>query len=60
VGVEVGVVNGTLGIAIAAGILQNSAMTIPSAIYSLIMFPSVMLLVWVGIRGHRARLAAGR
>ena len=60
VGVEVGVVNGTLGIAIAAGILQNSAMTIPSAIYSLIMFPSVMLLVWVGIRGYRARVAGGR
>jgi BASS family bile acid:Na+ symporter len=60
VGVEVGVVNGTLGITIAAGILQNSTMTIPSAIYSMIMFPSVMLLVWVGIRGHRARLAAGR
>jgi len=59
VGVEVGVVNGTLGIAIAAGILQNSAMTIPSAIYSLIMFPSVMLLVWVGIRGHRATRAVG-
>lgn len=59
VGVEVGVVNGTLGIAIAAGILQNSAMTIPSAIYSLIMFPSVMLLVWMGIRANRAKLAAG-
>jgi len=58
VGVEVGVVNGTLGIAIAAGILQNSTMTIPSAIYSLIMFPSVMLLVWLGIRGYRAKLAA--
>jgi BASS family bile acid:Na+ symporter len=58
VGVEVGVVNGTLGIAIAAGILQNSAMTIPSAIYSLIMFPAVILLVWLGVRGHKARLRA--
>jgi len=52
VGVEVGVVNGTLGIAIAAGIMGNSVMTIPSAIYSIIMFPSVLLLVWLG---HRAR-----
>lgn len=60
VGVEVGVVNGTLGIAIAAGILQNSIMTIPSAIYSLIMFPSVLLLVWVGIRHHRSTSARGR
>lgn len=54
VGVEVGVVNGTLGIAIAAGILQNSAMTIPSAIYSLIMFPAVMVLVWTGLKAHKA------
>jgi len=50
VGVEVGVVNGTLGIAIAAGILGNSVMTIPSAIYSIIMFPSVLLLIWLGYR----------
>lgn len=48
VGVEVGIVNGTLGIAIAAGILGNSVMTIPSAIYSIIMFPAVMLMVYVG------------
>jgi BASS family bile acid:Na+ symporter len=48
VGIEVGVVNGTLGIAIAAGILQNSVMTIPSAIYSIIMFPAVMLMIYMG------------
>jgi len=52
VGVEVGVVNGTLGIAIAAGIMGSSVMPIPSAIYSIIMFPSVLLLVWMG---HRVR-----
>ena len=50
VGIEVGVVNGTLGIAIAAGILGSSVMTIPSAIYSIIMFPSVMLLIWLGVK----------
>lgn len=48
VGVEVGIVNGTLGIAIAAGILENSVMTIPAAIYSIIMFPGAMLLVYIG------------
>lgn len=48
VGIEVGVVNGTLGIAIAAGIIQNSVMTIPSAIYSLIMFPAVILMIYIG------------
>ena len=51
VGIEVGVVNGTLGIAIAAGILGSSVMTIPSAIYSIIMFPSVILLIWLGVKG---------
>lgn len=50
VGVEVGVVNGTLGIAIAAGILQNSVMTIPSAIYSILMFPTVMLMIYIGTK----------
>ncbi len=50
VGVEVGVVNGTLGIAIAAGILGSSAMSIPSAIYSILMFPSVLLLIWLGVK----------
>ena len=48
VGIEVGIVNGTLGIAIAAGILENSVMTIPAAIYSIIMFPAAMLLVYLG------------
>jgi hypothetical protein len=48
VGIEVGIVNGTLGIAIAAGILENSVMTIPAAIYSIIMFPGAMLLVYLG------------
>jgi len=53
VGIEVGVVNGTLGIAIAAGILGNSVMSIPSAIYSIIMFPSVMLLIWLGVKNKK-------
>ena len=50
VGIEVGVVNGTLGIAIASGIMGNSVMSLPSAIYSILMFPSVMVLVIYGIR----------
>ncbi|MDV6237581.1 bile acid:sodium symporter family protein [Leptospira ellisii] len=36
--IEVGIQNGTLGIAIASTILHNPAMAVPSAIYSLIMF----------------------
>jgi BASS family bile acid:Na+ symporter len=36
--VEVGIQNGTLAIAIATTLLNNSSMAIPAAIYSLIMF----------------------
>jgi BASS family bile acid:Na+ symporter len=35
---EIGIHNGTLAIAIAVNVLGNSTMTIPAAIYSLIMF----------------------
>lgn len=52
-GIEIGVVNGTLGIAIAAGILENSVMTIPSAIYSIIMFPTVILMIWIGNKKNK-------
>ncbi|RHX83673.1 bile acid:sodium symporter family protein [Leptospira stimsonii] len=46
--IEVGIQNGTLGIAIATSILNNAAMAIPSAIYSLIMFATGALFsVWM-------------
>ncbi len=38
IGMEIGIHNGTLAIAIAVNVLGNSAMSIPAAIYSLIMF----------------------
>jgi BASS family bile acid:Na+ symporter len=40
IGMEIGIHNGTLAIAIASGptLLNNSAMAVPPAIYSLIMF----------------------
>jgi bile acid:Na+ symporter, BASS family len=38
IGMEIGIHNGTLAITIAATLLNNSTMTIPPAIYSLIMF----------------------
>src|SRR5690606_38118264 len=56
IGTEIGVVNGTLGIAIAAGILYNSVMTIPSAIYSIIMFPTVILMVWIGNQQRKKKI----
>ena len=51
IAIESGIQNGTLGIAIAATLLQNPAMSIPSAIYSILMFgTSVGVIVW----GNRA------
>ncbi len=38
IGMEIGIHNGTLAIFIASNVLRNSAMAIPPAIYSLIMF----------------------
>ena len=35
---EVGIYNGTLAIAITAGILKDAEMAIPAAIYSLFMY----------------------
>lgn len=45
--IEGGIQNGTLGIAIAIGILGNNQMAIPSAIYSLIMFVTGFLAIFV-------------
>jgi BASS family bile acid:Na+ symporter len=56
IGVEVSIVNGTLGIAIAAGILQNSVMSIPSAIYSIIMFPAVLVMIYIGTRRGKKKI----
>jgi BASS family bile acid:Na+ symporter len=38
IGMEIGIHNGTLAIAIATTVLGSSAIAIPAAIYSLIMF----------------------
>jgi BASS family bile acid:Na+ symporter len=49
ISIESGIQNGTLGIMIAATLLQNSAMVIPVVIYSLIMFiSSILIVVLVG------------
>ncbi len=48
ISIESGIQNGTLGITIAATLIGNSAMTIPSVIYSLIMFGTVLLLIYWG------------
>jgi BASS family bile acid:Na+ symporter len=48
VAIESGIQNGTLGITIAATLLMNSVMTIPSAIYSLLMFATAAAVIFVG------------
>jgi BASS family bile acid:Na+ symporter len=45
IAIESGIQNGTLGIMIAATLLNNSEMTIPVAIYSLIMFMTATLII---------------
>ncbi|WLD58123.1 bile acid:sodium symporter family protein [Salinispirillum sp. LH 10-3-1] len=53
--VEVGIQNGTLGIAVATAptLLNNSTMSIPAAIYSLIMFGTGALIILWGNLHHR-------
>ncbi len=46
ISIESGIQNGTLGIAIAASILKNNQMAISPAIYSLIMFFTVGVLIY--------------
>ena len=48
IAIESGIQNGTLGITIAATLLMNSVMTIPSAIYSLLMFGTAALVILWG------------
>lgn len=45
ISIESGMQNGTLGIAIAATLLKNPAMTVPPAIYSLIMFMTAAVII---------------
>lgn len=48
VSIESGIQNGTLGIAIATTLLHNATMSIPSAIYSVIMFITAGLIIYIG------------
>jgi len=59
IGMEIGIHNGTLAIAIAFNVLGNRAMTIPPAIYSLVMFVTAGLFAYWVSRRHRAEVAAG-
>lgn len=48
ISIETGIQNGTMAIGVATLALQNSAMAIPAAIYSLIMFATGFGLIMIG------------
>lgn len=56
IGMEIGIHNGTLAIALALSpsLLNNSTMAVPAAIYSLIMFFTAAAFGWWVSRGHEA------
>ena len=56
IGMEIGIHNGTLAIALALspGLLNNATMAVPAAIYSLIMFFTAAAFGWWVSRGHSA------
>lgn len=53
IAIESGIQNGTLGIMIAATLLKNSEMTIPIAIYSLLMFLTAAVVIFLSNRKHQ-------
>ena len=50
ISIESGIQNGTLGITVAATLLVNSQMAIPSAVYGILMFGTAAILIWMGNR----------
>jgi len=55
IAIESGIQNGTLGIMIAVTLLRNSEMAIPIAIYSLLMFVTAAIIIFVGNMGKKVR-----
>lgn len=55
IGMEIGIHNGTLAIAVALSplLLDNPTMAIPAAVYSILMFITAAIFGWMVSRGHR-------
>jgi len=51
---EIGIHNGTLAIYIALNVLGNAAMSIPAAVYSLMMFFTAAGFAWWAARRAQA------
>jgi len=60
IGMEIGIHNGTLAIAVALSpmLLDNATMSIPAAIYSIVMFFTAAAFGWLVSRGRRAEALA--
>lgn len=54
VGMEIGIHNGTLAIAIATTVLMNTAMAMPAAIYSILMFITAAIFGYLVTRKEKA------
>ncbi|NJL01003.1 MAG: bile acid:sodium symporter family protein [Spirulinaceae cyanobacterium SM2_1_0] len=52
--IEVGIQNGTLAIAVTAGLLDNPDMAIPAAVYSLLMYLTALIAIGYGRRADRS------
>ncbi len=50
IAIDMGIQNGTLAIAITAGLLKNPDMAIPAAVYSLFMYVSAIIAIFYGRR----------
>jgi bile acid:Na+ symporter, BASS family len=48
IAIEVGIQNGTLAIAITAGLLKNPDMAVPAAVYSLFMYITALIAIFYG------------
>jgi BASS family bile acid:Na+ symporter len=56
ISIEVGIQNGTLALAIALGLLENSGIAVPAVVYSLFMFMSgAAMMMWFGRNGKDVR-----
>ncbi|MNE56119.1 hypothetical protein D3C80_1510070 [compost metagenome] len=62
IGMEIGIHNGTLAIALALSpsLLNNPTMAVPAALYSLIMFFTAAGFGWWVSRGHGATTAEAK
>ncbi|AKC87412.1 bile acid:sodium symporter family protein [Pseudoxanthomonas suwonensis] len=59
ISMEIGIHNGTLAIYVALNVLENSAIAVPPAIYSVLMFFTAAAFAWWATRGPRRQQADG-